>query len=834
MPVASRLLAVAVCVAVCAEASSGRAWAPPQAESPAEAAISSRLADAWTREGFLILEPADVVPADLACGLAMFRAAAALRPEDPAMWRHLVQAAQLAGPIMPEAEQVGRTALATLAKLAPGDQSVRLHRIVDAVEQRNTAEERISAFRSFLAPDVVKSIGAPVAARLAFDVALLESRRGNMDAFAQDIALALALSPAFPAAAQSAAGFYAERSDDPIGQAELLVTAVMADPGDERTLQRLGNLLLQYGAYGSAARIFRMAGDAASAADATQNVQDVIASDAALALWMAGRPADALELMRRRGQRRASAFVESVLQQNPTLTRSEAAAIAPLVPAIAASMEIALLLALDDAAGASAARARLFEGTRTTARLSMEQSPPLSDMAAESLLEGANALALLGGSEKQVRELVAEAEKIYPLTEQAKARFEAWALLGAGQHAKALELFSVNSSGDPVTAYGAAMAETAAGDRQKGMRALLELARSARSVLPAALAAEEVRRATGSAVPAEEAAARLDAVVAGIPPSVDRMLAGSDRALGMLIEPATVSVGPFDPVLFDVRVQNRAAIPMAIDALGPIERTVAIVPRLTMTSESNVVRFPPMVLPIDRMLELGSGQSVTVRMDLMWSAAGRRLVASPLDGAQVGLRGSLNFLAMPGSIRHGSLGTDATCDTIRVNGVPQTAEWLEQSVAVVAGEFSDDAAVRTALLLHLSESADAPEEDRGRARDAAIAAFGRWPATARTWITLVAPSVESIPEEFVKVALADADPKVRAAALLVYATDPRQEEVARGLASEDEFERTVAAAVVSKFERERARVADRLRMGEQSQTGPMTEPPAPAGSPAGR
>ena len=234
------------------------------------------------------------------------------------------------------------------------------------------------------------------------------------------------------------------------------------------------------------------------------------------------------------------------------------------------------------------------------------------------------------------------------------------------------------------------------------------------------------------------------------------------------------------------------------------------------------------------MLELGSGQSVTVRMDLMWSAAGRRLVVSPLDGAQVGLRGSLNFLAMPGSIRHGSLGTDATCETIRVNGVPQTAEWLEQSVAVVAGEFSDDAAVRTALLLHLSESADAPEEDRERARDAAIAAFGRWPATARTWITLVAPSVESIPEEFVKVALADADPKVRAAALLVYATDPRQEEVARALASEDEFERTIAAAVVSKFERERGRVADRLRMGEQSQTGPMTEPPAPAGSPAGR
>lgn len=827
------LIAVTACVAALSEASSGASAGPAQATPGADAAIAARLADAWTREGFLALEPADIVPADLACGLAMFRAAAELRPEDPAMWRHVVRAAQLAGPIMPEAEDIGRTAISTLAKLAPEDQSVRLQRIIDAVEQRNTAEERISAFRAFLAPDVVKSIGAPVAARLAFDVALLESRRGNMDAFAQDVALALSLSPAFPAAAQSAAGFFAERSDDPIGQAELLVTAVMADPGDERTLQRLGNLLLQYGAYGSAARVYRMAGDAASAADRSQNVQDVIASDGALALWMAGRAGDAFELLKRRGQRRAEAFLESVLMQNPTLTRTEAAAIPPMVPTIAASMEVALVRALGDEAAAASARDRLLKGTATSARLSMEQTPPMVPIAAETLLEGANALALLGGSEEQVRSLVTAADKIQPLTEPAKARFEAWILLNSGQPAKALELFAANSSGDAVTAYGTAMAETAAGDRQKGMRALLELARSGRSVLPGALAAEEIRRVTGASVPAEEVAARLDAVVAGIPPSVDRMLAGSDRALGMMIEPVTASVGAFDPVLIDVRVQNRTTIPMAIDAQGPIERTVAVVPRLTMTSESNVLRLPPIIVPVDRVLELGGGQSVTARINLMWFAAGRRLVASPLDGAQIGLRGSLNFLAMPGSVRHGSLGTDASCDTIRVNGVPQTAEWLEQSIAAVAGEFSDDAVVRTALLLHLSESKGASEEDRVRARDAALAAFARWPANARAWIALVAPSFEVVPEEFVKAAFADADPRVRAAALLVYATDPRQEEVTRALASDDAFERTVAAEVVSKYDRERARVADRLRMGGQSQTGPMTEPPG-SGTPPGR
>jgi hypothetical protein len=835
MSLAPCLIAVTACVAAPAEAPAARFQDPPaQAGRSAEAAIAARLADGWTREGFLVLEPADVVPADLACGLAMFRAAAELKPDDPAMWRHLVQAAQLAGPIMPDAEDLGRTALATLAKLAPDDQVVRLQRIVDAVEQRNTAEDRIAAFRAFLAPDVVKSIGAPVAARLAFDVALLESRRGNMDAFAQDVALALSLSPAFPAAAQAAAGFFAERSDDPIGQAELLVTAAMADPGDERTLQRLGNLLLQYGAYGSAARVYRMAGDAASAAERSQNVQDVIATDAALALWMSGRPADAIELMRRRSQRRAAAFLESVMQQNPTLTRTEAAAIPPMVPAVAASMEIALLRALGDDASATVGHDRLLKGTVTSARLSLEQEPPMTTVAAESLLEAANALALLGGTEEQVRSLVTAADKVQPLTEQAKARFEAWILLNSGQPAKALELFAANASGDAVTAYGTAMAETAAGDRQKGMRALLELARNARSVLPGALAAEEVRRATGVAVPAEDVAARLDAVVAGIPPSVDSMLAGSDRALGLIIEPVAVRSGPFDPVLVDVRVQNRTSIPMAIDAQGPIERTVAVVPRISTTGASNVIRFAPLVVPIDRVLELGGGQAVTVRVNLMWFAAGRRLVVSPLDGAQVGLRGSLNFLAMPGSVRHGSLGTDAICEMIRVDGVPRTPEWLAESIAMVGGAFSEDAVVRTALLLHVSESAEFSETDRAQARDAAVAAFVRWPAPARAWIALVAPAFEVVPEEFLKVAYADPDPQVRAATLVVFATDPRQAEVTRALESDDAFERTVAEAVVSRFDRERARVADRLRMGGPPQSGPMTEPPGSPESPSGR
>jgi len=831
------LIAVAASAVAHVEAGPGtlHATAAP-ALGPADRAVARRLADAWTREGFMVLEPADVVPSDLACGLAMFMAAAELCPEDPDMWRHVVRATQLAGPILPESEAAGRAALATLAKLAPDDQVVRLQRIVDAVEQRNTAEERISAFRSFLAPEVVKSIGAPVAARLAFDVALLESRRGSMEAFAQDMALALSLSPAFPAAAQAAAGFFAERSDDPIGQAELLVTAVMANPGDERTLQRLGNLLLAYGAYGSAARVYRMAGDAAEAADRSQNVQDVIASDAALALWMAGRPADGLEVMRKRSQRRAVAFLESVMRQNPTLTREEAASIPPLVPAAATSVEIALLRTVGDEAGASARREQLLTGAATSAKLAVEQSPPMKDVAAETLLEAAKALALLGGTEDQVRSLFTAADKIQPMTEQAKARFEAWVLLNAGEPAKALELFAANTSPDPTTQYAAAMAETAAGDRQKGMRALLSLARNARTVLPGALAADEIRKVTGTSVPPEEVAARLDSVVAGIPPSVDRILAGTDRALGLILEPVTKGGGPFDPVLVDVRVQNRTSIPMAIDALGPIERSVAVTPRLTMTSQPNVLRMAPIIVPIDRMVELAGGQAVTVRINLMWSVVGRRLIAAPLDGAQLGLRGSLNFLAMPGSIRHGSLGTDTTCDTMRVDGVPQTGAWLEESLAIVAGEFSDVAVVRTALLLHLSESKGATEGDRARALDAALAAFPRWSPHARTWITLVAPAGEALPEQFTRLAWADSDPGVRAAAALVYANDPRQPEVQRSLASDDPFERTVAEAVVARFDRERTRVADRLRMGEQSQTGPGGQPAGAGGpgNPSGR
>lgn len=810
----------------CAAAAMATAVALAPGDPATDAAVSRRLADAWTREGFSALEHSDIVPADLACGLALFRAAADLRPDSDMMWRHLLRAAQLAGPLVPEAEEASRTAVAAISRLAPNDQVIRLQRIVDAVDARDTAEGRIAALRGFLEPEAVKVIGAPVASRLAFDLALLESRRGSMDAFAKDIATALSLSPAFPAAAQTAAGFFAERADDPIGEAELLVTAVMADPGDERMLQRLGNLLLQYGAYGSAARVYRMAADAASAAERSQSLQDTIASDAALALWMGGRPVDALEVLRKRSQRRASAFLEAVLQQNPNLTRSEAEAIPPLVPTINLALEVAIVKATGDQASADAGLNAIAAAAASQARLSMEQKPPLADTAAETLLEGASAVALLGGSAEAVNSLVSAADRIRPLTEQAKGRYAAWNALNAKDPAKAVELFKASPSDDPATLYGLARAEAEAGDRQAGMRALLDLARRGRSLLPGALAAEEIRTRLGSTVPSEEVAARLDAIVAGIPPVVDRLLAGSERALGLMIECPAPGVRPFDPVPLRVRVQNRTSIPLAIDVQGPVERTVAIVPRLSITSEANVLRMPPIIVPIDTLLELHPGQSADVEIDLMWFAVGRRVVESVLDGAQVGVRGSLNFLALPGTIRAGSLGADTNAEAVRVDGVPQTAAWIEESIAMVQGDLTDAALVRAALLLHQAANASAPEAERTRASEAACAAFARWPARARTWMALCAPRGDAQVPAFAELAWKDPDPAVRAAATLAFATDPRQPGVEAALASADAFERAAAGAVVAKFERERARIADRLRLNERvpQAAGPGTVP----------
>ena len=98
--------------------------------------------------------------------------------------------------------------LAKLSKLEPDDEVLRLRRVMDAIDERQTAEARVEASKAMLTPAAIAQLGRRVAARVAFDLAALSRRTGDGQAFEKYLLFALELDPFFPEATETAAGYF--------------------------------------------------------------------------------------------------------------------------------------------------------------------------------------------------------------------------------------------------------------------------------------------------------------------------------------------------------------------------------------------------------------------------------------------------------------------------------------------------------------------------------------------------------------------------------------------------------------------------------------------------
>ena len=218
---------LAIVLAVCLGFQSGAVNPTPPALPIAEGA-RNRYANILMCQAYLLVSPTDLSPAELDAAIFLSRKAALLQPADIDKWRMVLSLASLSGEMSPYAAEVSQEVIGRLVKLCPEDQVLRLRRILQDIDRRETAVDRVNAFKKYLTPEAIKVIQAPVASRIAFDLALFQFRRGDTEAFGTYLMQSLTLSPAFPAAAETSAGFINERIDDPVGECELLVTAAFA------------------------------------------------------------------------------------------------------------------------------------------------------------------------------------------------------------------------------------------------------------------------------------------------------------------------------------------------------------------------------------------------------------------------------------------------------------------------------------------------------------------------------------------------------------------------------------------------------------------------------
>ena len=413
-------------LAVLAALAFGPTLQAQQAPTPEQRLASELIRSALHHAGAMPLTSHGL---DIACMLGS--EAVALDPDSAGLWRLVLGVATLA-----ERDNLRAQAIERLAALDPADETVRLHRLNLALDRCRTVEERDAAYQRLLEPENVQRIGPAAASRLALDLALLKQRTGETDAFSRWLTRALELDRSNRPAAALAAGFFQANVDDPVGQAELLVNLVLTDPTEVQTQVMLAQHLLEHGAYHAATRIYAIAASGLKAARMRTSTEFM--ADFAVAQWAAGDAAASLETIDRRQGEIDEIYRAQQARTNRTLTMMQISELkGPVNPTLAAVAAVIHAGRSDSEAAAASAKAAIEAAEKQIASAGAATPPPDSAEMATQHLQTAWLALWLGDDAAKAAEHVAEAEKLQPLTDQARQRFDGWQALKKGEIDKA-------------------------------------------------------------------------------------------------------------------------------------------------------------------------------------------------------------------------------------------------------------------------------------------------------------------------------------------------------------------------------------------------------------
>ena len=212
---------------------------------------AARLAVELEREARAAVAHEPLLVEDLRAAVVLLEEAVALQPDHADLWRLMAQVATLA-----ERSDLRPHALQEVVRLDPDDEVARWIRLRDVVDDYQLVEDRIVALEQLLDPSLRDRVGAPVASRLALDLALLQRRAGDLGAFGHWLAESTIIDPSHREAAAMATGFYGGRgATTRLPRRNFWSTCCWPIPIDLGVHIALLEVLLEQGAYAGAARL---------------------------------------------------------------------------------------------------------------------------------------------------------------------------------------------------------------------------------------------------------------------------------------------------------------------------------------------------------------------------------------------------------------------------------------------------------------------------------------------------------------------------------------------------------------------------------------------------
>ena len=747
----------------------------PVLDAATEAMIRERLGRNFAQRARNLLQRDAVFIGILDSSEALLEVATELGPDNPFVWRLTLDLANAMEDGVPVAALLVDRALERLGVLEPNDPVIRLRRLVNAVSKRQTAEERIVAYQKLLEPANIARIGTQVAARLAFDLALLLQRTGDIEGYRRELLRAIDLDPSYPQATEIAAGYFRTLAPGPAQEASALRAAVLSNPSQPAAAKALVELCMRTGAYGAASDILNVTAEILSR-PAPDDQYDAVLADFVLALWGSGRVEDALNVVRIR-QKQLDAFYLVELERRGVMISSEQRRELHLPPSEALLTTTAALIVAANPSGATSELTGLSKAFDFRVDIAeAEKAPP--EQTAGILLQSVNIQLCLGGSVEAAEQQLERAEKLAPLSDLARTRYDGWLKIRAGDAAGGRALLLPNASKDVLAALGVAAASEALGDKKDAAQRYLALARENASTALGVWARERLWSLLGQKVPVLAGVAEIEAA-AQLPDPFLRLMGTGADALMLRIYPRKMDLSPFDPMVFDIELLNRSDWPLAVSPEGPINDT------MTVTATVNVPRRPQSLPPFaflaaDRAFTIQPGESLRVPIDLSLTDAAITLREDPLAGALLSIHAISNWRTTTSGLEPGPLGLEVESPETHVAGIRMSPDWVREQLSRLADPARPvdpdalamlaHAVVRVARFPELND--EATRQALEPAPAAIAAAVARVSPASRAWLLFCGPRPKRVEDVSAQDIVDSASGAVLSSAAAVPALEP--------------------------------------------------------------
>ncbi len=763
---APALLAIStISVALAQDADSGTSEAAVE-ERAAGMAVPSEISESLSN--FFIRASNLVGSGDSRNGMYLFHIdvlrifseyATELEPNSLAAWQLRLQTLGLMDPDEEGVDAAKMKAFEEITRLDPGNEVIRLQRLLFLIDEKQTEEKRVAAFEVLLDPANTRVIGKKVSARLSLKLAQLLYRTGDIEGYLKYLALAIELDPFFPAATSEFAGYL--DSSDPESRIELLIAALIANPLEAIFAAQIGAQALDVGDFSSAAR---MIGLARSSAQSRGMELSEYALLQARSLWGAGRIEEAervlsqYELWEKKAVQREAKLADSLL------TDTELQALEPPVNPSMALLQSVMLMDSGDKQ-----KHRTFvDETLMSFVLSLEleglegaEDPQALATQAQDLIEMIAFAAWQGEDSEVMQSLIDELSGLVELSDVQVTLYDAWKQFAKGRYESALTtLESIpEDDRDILGLLCMSQASERLGNIKQAARIWLRIVNEAPGSLVGIWARKRLETTLDTTVPISDRARRMSELISEIPAAVDRILRNRERAYSMLIEPVVDPITPFQPMKYRLTIRNRSGIPLAIGPNGSLKGQVAFLPSYTVVGMQGNMPTENFVESISRKFSIEPSESLEFDVNIATSDLGHRLNLSTLQGSNISLRVISNFdyNAQAMKVVPGLFSNVATSSLLRVDGVPNGKPWRRDALASARRLDGFQSIKDLALLLMAAteslvnedENSFSPEMEafREEVLDLYTRTWSNAPEMVRAWLASVLPGgLDSYPE----------------------------------------------------------------------------------------